>query len=175
MEINLSLERILQALNGKCACSLDQSVLIKRIASLEKAGPEDLAIIVDRGDNSVFDAVSADKIKQSTAGLFLASSAVVPGKNYLIVPDALAAFDQIVRCVQEKDSIKHDLPDNVCIAQGAVVSPDATMGKNTYVGSLAFVGKQCVIGENVYIHPGAKILDHCVIGDNSIIHAGAVI
>jgi len=179
MEINLSLEHILQVVGEKAACSLDRSVLIKRIASLEKAGPEDLAIIVDRGDNSVFDAVSAEKIKQSSAGLFLASSPLVPGKNYLIVPDALAAFDQIVRraqygvYVQEKDSIKDS--GKYQVGAGAIVSESATIGAGTVIGSLAFVGNNCVLGQNVHIHAGAKVLDRCIVGDNSIIHAGAVI
>jgi len=180
MELNLSLEHILQALDGQGTCSLEPSFLIKRISSLEKAGPQDLSIIVDRGDNSVFDAVSIDKIKESSAGLFLASAPLIPGKNYIIVQDAVAAFEKIVRYAERTasvhaKSVSSTEYDQVQVQEGAVVAPDAVIGKGSFIGSLAFVGKKCVIGEHVYIHPGAKILDRCVIGDHTIIHAGAVI
>ena len=188
MELNIELKKIIEAL-GEGECSLDPSFVINHITSLEKAGPHDLAILVDRGDQSVFDAMPREKIQQSGAGLFLAEKPIVEGKNYLIVKDPLGAFQKLVAFVERHDD-KHlfagamsfswvskeaFIAEQVFIAPSAVVSAGAHIGRGTIIGDHVFIGKNCVIGAGVMLHPGVKILDRCVVGDYSIIHAGAVI
>jgi len=104
MDLDLSLATILNALNNQASCNLDKTFVIKHITSLETAGSNDLAVIFDRGDNSVFDPVSTEKIVQSSAGLFLAKNPIVAGKNYLLVDDVLTAFTMIINYVKNNQN-----------------------------------------------------------------------
>ncbi len=84
-------------------------------------------------------------------------------------------------------------PQKRGISERASVSPDATLGKECYVGDFAvieagakigdrcqiypqvYVGDNVIIGEGTKIYPGVKIYEGCRIGCRCIIHAGAVI
>ncbi|MFY8110061.1 MAG: UDP-3-O-(3-hydroxymyristoyl)glucosamine N-acyltransferase [Bacteroidia bacterium] len=79
------------------------------------------------------------------------------------------------------------------IEAGSIISEKAIIGKDVYIGGLAYisekaeVGDQSIIypqvfigigskiGKNCILYPGVKIYHDCIIGDNCIIHAGAVI
>ena len=193
MDINLSIGEIVGLLEN-AHCAVDPSVTIKRISSLEGAGPQDLAVLLGRGDQSVFDAIPLEKIKQTRAGVILAADEPVAGKSYLIVKDVLGAFQRLVQFVElqhsgrfskilqsftSRDWIFIDeratVASGVRFGQGCVVSAEARIGKNSFIGERVFVGRGCVIGSNVILHPGATVLDRCVVGDGTIIHAGAVI
>lgn len=188
MVLNLSIKEILNILEG-AQCSLDSSFVIKNIASFEKAGSHDLAVITERGDASVFDAVSIEKIKQSNAGVFLSSAACVENKNYILVKDAVLALQQLVNFLEKKENTQcsenfrqntHISPtaqiaDNAVVEPFTVVCAGAKIQSGTFVGSHVFIGRNCHIGNNVKLHPGVKILDNCVVDDNTIIHSGTVV
>lgn len=175
MNIQLELGKIIDLL-GEGACSLDRSFSINALASLENATEHDLAILIDRGDQSVFEGTSLEEIKKSKAGLFLAVRPIVEGKNYLLVKDPLSAFQKIVDFIaQQKESKEADIAPDVVISPGAVISRGAKIGPGTVIGAQVFIGADCIIGAQVLLHAGVKILDRCVVGDFSIIHAGAVI
>ncbi|MBS1988185.1 UDP-3-O-(3-hydroxymyristoyl)glucosamine N-acyltransferase [Candidatus Dependentiae bacterium] len=175
MNLNLTLQDIICLLDV-VECHIEPSFLVKKIASLEQAGPDDIAIIMDRGDQSVFDAVSTEKIKQSNAGIFLASKAVVDGKRYLLVKDEVIAFQKLVDVIAQKVSENDPLiAPTAQVHPSAVIEQGATIGQHTFIGAQVVVGRDCQIGAGVVLHPGVKILDRCIIGDGTIIHAGAVI
>lgn len=177
MEVNLTLGKVLEVVDGVCS-SVDSDFLIKSIKSLESAESQDLAVIVERGDASVFDAVSLDKIKNSKAGLILSSNADVPEKNYIIVKDAVDAFQKLVNYLVRQQSASYvgkDIDASAVIDPSAVVCDGAKIGAGSRINALSFVGRNCVIGSGVTLHPGVKILDHCIIDDGTEIHSGAVI
>lgn len=191
MNLNLTIQEIISML-GVADCRIEPSFLVKNITSLEQAGPDDLALVLDRGDQSVFDAVSVEKIKQSGAGILLTQREIVDGKRYLLVNDELAAFTQLVQFIEQRESAKYGAPVqalathpfvsvHACIAQSAhihpsaSIAPGAVIGEKTVIGAHSVIGRDCQIGQAVVLHPGAKILDRCLIGDGTIIHAGAVI
>lgn len=180
MNLDFTLEQITTIINGKREFEESSLSFIRRIASLEKATADDLAFILDRGDASVFGPMALEKIKQSNAGVFIATHALVPGKNYILVDDALAAFNTLVAAGKKTELDAHaHLPvkefSHITKGLNAVIEPSATIGQSTSIGALCYIGKHCIIGSHVLIHPGVIILDHCVIGDHSIIHAGTVI
>ena len=188
MYIGLTIGQITKMVGG--STSLDHSFFVKNIASLSQAGLQDLAIVFQRGDASVFDDVSQNEIKKSKAGLILAAKSIVPEKNYLVVKDPLKAYKTLILAINKKEhfSKKESLidksavikdgvvwSDNVFIGASVVVQERTTIGDGTHIGSQSYIGQDCVIGKNVLIHPGVKILDRTVIGDESIIHSGVVI
>ena len=177
MEVNLTLENILKIVDGVCS-SVDSNFIIKNIKSLECAGSEDLAVITERGDASVFDSVNLDKIKNSKALILLSSAADVPEKNYIIVPDAVAAFQKIVDYLNRQNlssKTSANIDSTAIIDSSAVVADGARIGAATVVSAQVFIGRNCIIGAGVLLHPGVKILDRCVVGDGTIIHSGAII
>jgi UDP-3-O-[3-hydroxymyristoyl] glucosamine N-acyltransferase len=178
MELNLSIAQILDLIGGSASADIDSATVVQHIRSLRNAQTGDMAIILDRGDASVFDAVSHDELARSCAGVFLAEKAFSPDKKFIIVSDALAAFTRLSAYAQERDS-KIDAPSSIAstasVHSSAVVCSGATIGQNAHIGAQTFVGMGAVIGANVVLHPGVKILDRCIIGDNSIVHAGAVV
>jgi len=178
MQINLPVKTLIQVFDNVTVCDADENFVVHRISSLSAAESNDIAFILDRGDASVFDAVSLEAIKQSKAGLFVSIKPVVPGKKYVIVQDALAAFDRLVAYLnkqQELVQLPLRIGENVSIHSTAVVCSGVSIGFATTVSAHVFIGRDCIIGKNVFLHPGVKILDRCVLGDNSIVHAGAVI
>jgi len=184
MQLNLKVGEIVRIVGGQT--SLDPSFLIENISSFENAGQNDLAFFIERGESSVFDPFNIDVVKNSKAGLILATKSVIEGKNYLLVNDSLKAFQILTDFIQNKNissgihssaivSQKENLQRGVTVGAGAVVQVGATIGEYSYIGAQAFIGRNVCIGNNVKIYPGARVLDGCVIGDNSIIHAGVII
>lgn len=178
MNNHLVIQDLVSKLSDVTRCDVEATFQVTRIASLQNAGPQDLAVVLDRGDASVFDAISLEAIKKSTAGILLADREIVPGKKYILVSDVLAAFTALADFFQQQKACQVQDPQigsNVQIHASAVVEQGAVIGDGTKIGAQTVVGKFCHIGSNVLLHPGVKVLDHCVIGDNSIVHAGAVI
>ncbi len=165
MQIDLKISEIKRII-GATNVGPDDSFLVKNISSLENATQEDIAILLDRGDKSVFSPISLEKVKNSNAGFILAQKAIDSEKQYLIVEDPILAFNKIVNFVQKTENQ---------IDNSAVISESATIGQEVFIGAQVYIGKNVSIGDGVKIYPGAKVLDNCIIGDNTIIHSGTII
>lgn len=83
------------------------------------------------------------------------------------VPDAYAAFAQLLGLYQQFMQAKSG------VSSLSFISKDATYGEDAYIGEFAFIGERVKIGNRVKIYPQAYIGDDCVIGDDTIIYAGA--
>ncbi len=57
----------------------------------------------------------------------------------------------------------------------SMISPSASIGKNTIIQPGAFIGNHVKIGDNCIIHANACIYDHTEIGNEVIIHSGAIL
>lgn len=86
-----------------------------------------------------------------------------PGKTLLVVDEPFEAYLKMV---------KHFRPFEKAVQ---LLSPDAQIGKTSFVYPGAFIGNQVQIGERCVIYPNVSILDHCRIGNDVIIQAGTVI
>lgn len=83
------------------------------------------------------------------------------------VPDAYAAFAQLLGLYQQFMQSKSG------VSSLAFISKDATYGDDVYIGEFAFIGERVKIGNRVKIYPQAYIGDDAVIGDDTIVYAGA--
>ncbi len=175
MNINLPLHAILAVLPDVKACTAEQSLVFQAITSLENAAATDLAVMLDRGDASVFDPVSLKAVERSRAGAVLAGCDI-PGKPTIVVADVVKAYDALTAYVlQQRCYEAASIAPSAIIHPSAVIDIGAVVGNNAVVHALAYVGQGAVIGDEAVIHPGAKILHGCIIGAQSIIHANAVI
>jgi UDP-3-O-[3-hydroxymyristoyl] glucosamine N-acyltransferase len=178
MIVQLPVKTLLSVLDNVIRCDVDDAFVVHRISSLQTADSQDLAIVLDRGDASVFGPLSLDAIKNSKAGILLTQEEFDFGSKQIIVKDALAAFTALTSFISQltlKNLSAAVVSSQSIVDETAVVRPGTTIGDNTVVGAHVFIGHGCSIGRNVILYPGVKILDFCSVGDNSIIHAGTVI
>ena len=83
------------------------------------------------------------------------------------VPDAYAAFAQLLGLYQQF------MQSKTGVSSLAFISKDATYGEDVYIGEFAFIGERVKIGNRAKIYPQAYIGDDAVIDDDTIIYAGA--
>ncbi|MBM3886517.1 UDP-3-O-(3-hydroxymyristoyl)glucosamine N-acyltransferase [Candidatus Dependentiae bacterium] len=188
MHLNLDFAA-LRKIVGSAGDCLPAAFVLRRLSSLEHAVEADVAIVIERGDASVFDPIALDKVTQTKAACVVASYDVLPGRT-CIVSDALEAYHTIVDFIASRDRkmffrderyphamisrdahIEHD----VHIDPGVVVMAGAHIGSGSILHAHVYVGVDVVIGQKVILHTGTKVLDRCSIGDASVLHAGAVV
>jgi UDP-3-O-[3-hydroxymyristoyl] glucosamine N-acyltransferase len=85
------------------------------------------------------------------------------GKALLLVDEPFEAYLKLVR---------HFRPFRPATAE---ISPEAKIGKGSFVYPGATIGHNVEMGEDCMIYPNVTILDHCVIGNRVVIQAGTVI
>jgi len=128
----------------------------------------------------------------TNATITLVDAAFIAEKTFkttlIRVADPYEAFSKLLHYYNQMK--QHPL---LGIANTAIISQDATIKKDVYVGEYAlvgahstlnqhvaihahaFVGNNVTIGANTVVHAGARILDDSVIGENCVIHSNAVI
>jgi UDP-3-O-[3-hydroxymyristoyl] glucosamine N-acyltransferase len=178
MNIKLPLTTIKTVLDDIIACDLPDDMMIESFASLEQAGPADMAVVLQRGDAAVLGGIDAKLIQATMAGVVLCQNNPIPGKPCLVVKDALRAYWSIVVLAQ-----KHWYPQltqpaigaNSIVHATAVLDAGVLIGSNTFISPQVVIGAGSIVGNNVKIHPGVRILERTIIGDYTIIHANTVI
>jgi len=187
MKIESSLKQVSTLVKGES--SLDQRFFIKNLSSLESAGPEDVAVILERGSASSFNEVDRKKIEKSKAGVILSRNEVVPGKPYILVDDPLHALVQLTQFAKQKQGgdVRGDVSPHAVIheqaylGKGVTVEAYAVVEKGARVGDYAVIGAGSVIqahatvGDSTRIYPRVTLLRDCHVGAHTIVHSGAVI
>lgn len=93
-------------------------------------------------------------------------------------------FENIVRAGFACPALQHphawvdqsaSLADGVQIMAGAVIQPDAHIGRNTIVNTAASVDHDCRIGAHVHVAPGATLCGDVHVGDGAFIGSGATV
>jgi UDP-3-O-[3-hydroxymyristoyl] glucosamine N-acyltransferase len=180
---SLSLDEIASLADAEPLAS--KSVLvIGNIASLDRAGPSDLAFF----DDSRFAAVAA----KTHAGACLTTAALAPNLParvaVLVVQEPFRAFVTVARALfpqalrpsslypanDQGKAHAHPsarLENDVVLEPGAVIGPAAEVGAGTVIAANAVIGTEVRIGRDCLIGAGASI-GNALIGDRVIVHAG---
>lgn len=82
------------------------------------------------------------------------------------VKDPYASLAKLLTLVEQS-------PDRIGLEEPCMVSPEAELGKDIYVGAFSYISKNVRIGNNVMIFPNVYISENVVIGDDTVIYAGA--
>ena len=61
------------------------------------------------------------------------------------------------------------------VHSSAIISPDATLGNDIFVGAFCCVGDRSRIGEGTHLRAGAKVGDNVTIGKNCVLHPNVFI
>lgn len=164
----IALGEIAAHVGGELLAPAAAGFLVRDVAALDCAKPGDLSVFCDGKRTSEFASNHASVVVTNRA----LSEHAHNGSWLMLVSDPRLAFAKI----------GHLFYPPVAFAEGvhasAQVSPTATIGAGTQIGSGAVVrcgagiGARCHIESNVVIGEGVTIGDDCVIGANtSISHA----
>lgn len=159
-------------------------VTVNQLSKIEEAGEGSLSFLA----NSKYE----QYIYSSGASVIIVNndfSPTHPIKATLIkVNNAYSAFSVLLEKYDELIKSKKS-----GIETPSFIHPSAKIGKDVFVGALAYIGPNVtigdgskiypstyladnvVIGKNVTLYAGVKVYFNCTIGDNVIIHSGAII
>lgn len=157
----------------------DSSVVIDDVCSAESAGPSHITFA--RG-------VYAEHIEEMKAGVILVDE--LPKtftKNLIVVPDARRSFGELIELYRPENKFEPGIHEtavispnatigkDVCIMAYAVIEDGAEIGDGTVIYPYCYVGKQARIGKDCELNPGAVVHENSILGDRVVLRAHAVV
>jgi UDP-3-O-[3-hydroxymyristoyl] glucosamine N-acyltransferase len=140
----------------------DPARVIRGVAALEAAGPEDLALVAD--------ARYARRARGSAAGAFLVGEEVAdPPRPALRCRAPRLALIELLQLFHPAAAPAPGVDPS------AVVAPDARIDATAVVGALAVVESGAVIGPGVRVYPLVYVGHGCSIGEASVLHPHVVV
>jgi UDP-3-O-[3-hydroxymyristoyl] glucosamine N-acyltransferase len=186
--LGLTVSEIISLTGAKPRSAVDTGRRIRGIASLDRAGPNDLAFL----DNARY----AGQAATTAAGVCVTSerlahllpdriTALCAGAPYhafvevarALFPDALRPSSLFEVSSTALGAAVHPtarMEDDLTVDPGAVIGPRAEIGAGTVIGAGAVIGAGVRIGRDCSIGANATI-SHALIGDRVIVHPGCAI
>ncbi len=174
----MRVEELARLVDGKLRGDAQRE--IRGVASLESAGPNDLAFAEG--------ARALGQAARSQAGCLLVAEGVsVPGKT------AIAVARPKVALVRAAEALHPDRPFAAGIHPTAVVAPDAEVAPDASVGAYVvieagarigprtrldpgvFVGQEVRVGSDCRLYPRVTLYPGTTLGDRVVLHAGVVV
>lgn len=159
----------------------DPEVTVERVATLEAAGPSDIAYVSDRK--------YAARLSDTAAGAVILTEADAQhfSGTALIVDNPHLCFASVATLLHPPRAFEPGVHSTAAVepsarvAKTAFVGPQAVIGRNAIIGDETYIGAGCVVGDDAAIGARTRLMaqvtieERCVIGENCLIHAGAVI
>ena len=154
---------------------------VKKVASIESAGPQDVSFIAAGR--------AAKTVPQSEAGCLIVPLNFSNTRELTIirVPDPRGAVAKVISKLHPKRQPARRIHPTAVIGAGALlgeavgVGAYAVIGEGTRVGSGTTVGSGCTVGDDVEIganctiHARVTIYDNVGIGSRVVLHSGVVL
>ena len=177
--MTVTLAELARRFQGKVRGNAD--IVIEGVASLQTAGPRDIAYVSDRK--------YLPQLENTRAGAVILTETDVAHYSgaSLIVANPHLCFSRVA-------SLLHPMPPfspgvhptavvspaakvsaTAWIGPQAVVEADAVIGEGAYIGAGCYVGAQAVIGARSRLVAQVVLGERCAAGDDCLIHPGAVI
>lgn len=158
----------------------DGGFLCRSVASLERAGPDQLSFAKD------------ERTLQSTetqAGALVVPSATDRlAAHQIVVEDPFAAFVVVLRHIDRQRrretpavhptavvAASASIGEDVSIGAGAVVRDRAEIGDRSVLHAHSTVGRRSRIGSDCILFPGVVVMEDVCMGDRVTVHGGTVI
>ncbi len=142
----------------ECEVAGDPSIEITGVSTIEKAGPGEITFLANKK--------YAPKLKSTAAAAIIASE---PVKNTaaatLVSANPYYDFARSLALYHQAPKPAPGIHSTACIAETAIIGPNAS------VGAYAVIGPHTTIGTNAVIHPHAVIYEGCTIGDDFTAHS----
>ena len=159
----------------------DSQLLVRGMATLEEAGPGDLAFLANKRYRGQLARTRASAVIVSPADRALTTLPCV------VVANPYAGYARVAAMFHPPRMAKAGVHPSAVIDPSARVAASAEVGPLAHIGAGAVVGERAIIGAGSVVGEGAQvgddtqlvsrvtIYDACVIGARCILHAGTVI
>src|SRR4051812_46816902 len=159
----------------------DGSVRIAGIATLERAGPGDIAFLANPRYRAQLAATRASAVIVAPAAV-----AETPLPK-LVSPNPYATYARVAAILHPPPAVSPGAHSTACVDAAAVVAKSASIGAFAVVGARATIGERAVvgahgvvgddarIGDDTTLDPRVTVYPRCVIGARTLVHSGAVI
>lgn len=174
-----TLQRLAEVAQGQLAG--DAETIIRGVADLETAGPEDVSYCVNR---SYLTAAA----KSGAGVLIVPADAEAMDRPVIRVANPYWSFAQVLELFRpqgpERDVAVSPLAyvarsarvaDDAVVRPFAVIEEGAVIGPRTVVESGVHVGHDARVGADCMLHPHVVVMQRCVLGNRVIVHANTVI
>lgn len=173
-----TLKELAQLVGG--VCQGPENLKLRGIATIDQAGPEDVAFVA----RSKF----VKQIDESRAGAFIVSPDLSHLKRPVIVtPNPYLAYAKIATVfappLRRWPGISNQaclgancrMGEGVSIAPQVWVGDDVTLGNRVSLFPGVVIGHGVAIGADSILYPNVTVRDGCTLGNRVIVHSGAVI
>ena len=175
----LTLGEIAKAVGGSIEGPPER--VLRGVAGLEEAGPEQLSFLANPKYRSALAATKAGAVLLAPGWECPAGVACVRTPDpYAALVVVLSRFDPGLPAVEgvHPSAVVHasaDLAPDAALGPHAVVGPGARIGARSRVAAGGVVGADAVLGEDCYLYPRVVVGRACVLGNRVVIHPGTVI
>lgn len=155
------------------------SVRIRQVATLEKAGPQDIAFLANPKYRRQLETTRAGAVILTADD---AGGCPVP---HIIAENSYACFARAAQLLNPPSAempgihasavVETGLCTSVSVGAGAYIGPGVTIGEKSIIGPNCVIGAGAVIGDHSRLYANVTVYSNCIIGRRSIIHSGAVI
>lgn len=157
----------------------DATRLIRDVAPLETAGPNEIAFLDNR---KYIEAFAGSRAGAAFVDPHLAAKAPV-GMALLLAPDPYKAFARAAQAFYPRPPVTPRRAPSAIIDAGAAVPDDCDIGAHVVIEAGVRLGRRCRVGPNSVIETGVELgddcriganvtLSHCVIGARVVLHPG---
>ncbi|SFX31509.1 UDP-3-O-(3-hydroxymyristoyl)glucosamine N-acyltransferase [Marinospirillum alkaliphilum] len=159
----------------------DASCQIRGLASLEKAGPDQISFL----SNPRYATYLAQS--RAAAVLLKPEHAETFKGNALLLNNPYIGFARLSQLFDDPrpaTGLRHptaviaedaQVDPSVHVGPGAVIESGCVIAAGAVIGALSVIGSGSVIGENTLLHPRVTLYRRVQVGKNCIIHSGAVL
>lgn len=157
------------------------AVVLSGGATLEAAGPEDLAFVDSR------EAMAAMGATRAGCLLLRADAPAAAGKTVIRVKQPRNAFAKAMRALLPETRPAAGIHPTATVAASAVVGDGASIGPHVVIEERvrigagatieagSCVGRDSILGDGCWIHANVTVYANVEIGSRTILHAGCVI
>jgi len=159
----------------------DADVRIHQVATLEAAGPGEIAFFASNRYRKQLERTQADAI------ILSAEAAAATERARIVCKDPYAYFARVSALLNPPAQVAAGVHPLAAVDPSARVAPSATIGALAVVSAGAQIAERtqieagCSVGENVRIgrdcrlHANVSVYHDCVIGERVILHSGVII
>ncbi len=168
-EPRLTSGRIAELVGGELVGPPD--TVIRGFASLDRAGPSDVAFLASARYLPYFQRTNAgavllpSRFREVTAG---------PACR-IVVGNPFEAFAEVAATLHVRTQPRWGLHPSASIGRGTRWEGRLALGAHARLGHDVQLGRECVIDVFAFVEDGAIIGDRCHIGPHAVVHAGTVL
>lgn len=173
----LTLDEIVSRFGG--ALIGDGRLRIRQVATLDKAGPADIAFLANPKYCKQLIASRAGAVVLSAAHSHICPLPCIVSDNpyayFARLAQLLNPPPPAIPGIHSAAVVESDLEPSISIGPGTHVGRDVIIGKGSIIGPGCVIGDGVTIGEQARLYGNVTVYPRCRIGKRAIIHSGAIV